>query len=895
MSLEAYRTALCPKMVGTRNLVNALSNINFDFFIMLSSTCSILGHSGQANYAAGCAYQDALAQSQEYDNAHYMSLNLGMVEETDIIALHPEIRQALVRAGCLSIKVDDVLRLLEYSMSSQARKDNCRQVTIGFNRESISRPTSTSVLSHPLFSHLPTKCEAQEISSSTQASLNIEDALDAAKTVDEAQNVIASAVSKRMLALISLGDEEIPIDRPISGLGLDSLIAIELKNWIVQTFHSPLQTSEILDARDIKALSGIIGLRSTLLTSKNEKTASSDEIRSPSHQGKVSKPGRLPTIPLPELSDSLDQYVESVRGFCNPEDLQTLLAVADHYKSPDGPGPELHNRLVTRTKDPALDDWLYDLYQIDTWTKRRWPLNPWGHFFGAYPNGEIKHSQAKRAAVITDAAFRFKQRLEAGDVNRDYMNEQPLDMNLHPWTFNSYLQAGVGTDIIRKTAQNDYIVVLRNGHIFKVDIATKSSPDYLEAEFEAILDASAHFVPSAATLTADSRERWVQVRQELANVDTKNQCLIEMIEAAAFLVCFDDASPSTSTERVNQFLLSGPSNRWSDKSLQFVICSNSVCATVAEHAMLDGDTLNQLYFVVREAIQNSSPSCSSTADVTNGISHITVQPAIPEEHSFTLTPSLLSHISRLESTFHKEITPYEYTHHTFSSFGSTFLRSHKLAPKTTFQIIIQLASRLYFGVQHPCLEAVSMRAFHKGRLDFIQTTIPAVYDFCAAAATTLESDSSSTYPMPSSGADEQQPQAQVPDNTSLRSKLLTAVKSLTSLTTSTARGHGFRNHFLAMRQVLRADEDLPEFFKHPSFDLIGPGKISTDCIQWQGLVTEAGFHRPGEGKVWVHYEVTEGGCQMAVKAPPGKTEMFFGEVQRAAALVGALLEGRSTP
>jgi len=58
-----------------------------------------------------------------------------------------------------------------------------------------------------------------------------------------------------------------------------------------------------------------------------------------------------------------------------------------------------------------------------------------------------------------------------------------------------------------------------------------------------------------------------------------------MIEAAAFVVCLDDGSPSTSTERCNRFLLGNPSNRWSDQSLQFVVCENGVSAYICEHSM----------------------------------------------------------------------------------------------------------------------------------------------------------------------------------------------------------------------------------------------------------------------------------------------------------------------
>lgn len=243
--------------------------------------------------------------------------------------------------------------------------------------------------------------------------------------------------------------------------------------------------------------------------------------------------------------------------------------------------------------------------------------------------------------------------------------------------------------------------------------------------------------------------------------------------------------------------------------------------------MLDGDTLDQLTSTITKAIvETDELEASHLIEVASSDLDQMV-----EEKLFLLTPDLQNHINRVELLFKNSVTPCEYTHCNTPHVGTTFFRKYNCAPKVAFQITIQLASLLYFGTQHPCLEAVSMRHFHKGRLDFIQTTIPAVFNFCAEAC------------------NEETPRSVQ------RQLFLDAVKALTNLSTKTSRGRGFRNHLLGLRMVLKENEELPELFRDPTFGLIGPGKISTDCISWKGLVQEAGFHRPGEGRIWVHYEV----------------------------------------
>lgn len=96
MTLEEFKGALEPKVNGTLNLSNALSESDIDFFIMISSVIAVLGNKAQANYAAGNSFQDGLAHSKNGSKTHYFSLNLGLIEGgTTVIGTQNLIRQGL--------------------------------------------------------------------------------------------------------------------------------------------------------------------------------------------------------------------------------------------------------------------------------------------------------------------------------------------------------------------------------------------------------------------------------------------------------------------------------------------------------------------------------------------------------------------------------------------------------------------------------------------------------------------------------------------------------------------------------------------------------------------------------------------------------------------------------
>ena len=308
--------------------------------------------------------------------------------------------------------------------------------------------------------------------------------------------------------------------------------------------------------------------------------------------------------------------------------------------------------------------------------------------------------------------------------------------------------------------------------------------------------------------------------------------MLDVIEAAAFIICLDDGSPDNPTDRVNQYLFGDPSNRWSDKALQFIICENGDTAFVCEHAMVDGGSLQQLNEFVSKAILAYTPDAPRTG-VTSTTTHGHFTRIV--EHTFTVTPTSEEHINRVQKQFHVSGFTLESGHFESKHIGSTFLRSHKCPPKTGYQLIIQLASLSYFGYQTPSWETVSMRPFQKGRVDIIQAVLPPVAEFCAA----MYNDDTAT---------------------STRRKLFReAAKAHNSTLTRVSRGRGFAGHLYALQEVLREGEELPPLFTDPTYQKTRPAKLMTDCTEWISPLQEGGFLMPDPEHMWVHYEVRHDG------------------------------------
>ncbi len=76
-SLTRLRKAMDPKVLGAWNLHHHTKDLPLDFFIEFSSAASLVGSPGQANYAAGNAFLDALAHHRRALGLPALSVNWG--------------------------------------------------------------------------------------------------------------------------------------------------------------------------------------------------------------------------------------------------------------------------------------------------------------------------------------------------------------------------------------------------------------------------------------------------------------------------------------------------------------------------------------------------------------------------------------------------------------------------------------------------------------------------------------------------------------------------------------------------------------------------------------------------------------------------------------------------
>lgn len=521
MTLDDFQIPLRTKLYGTRNLCHSFRNAPLDFFLSLSSAIGIIGTAGQANYAAGNTFQDAFISSHTDHKFRYLSLDIGMIEGADVN--NTVIEQSLRRQGLVPIKPEELLAFFEYVISKVSSQAPCKQAVIGFDEKSLSQRTVglNGAPTTAMFNHV---WQPATHGASDQGSKPLQKVILNTQDPKEKYQIVAAAIGEWITGLVTLNSRELSLDLSVAELGLDSLMTIELKNWIAREFGVVIQVFNILDHKNIHALAAkvvssiIVNLSNRAPSGQENRQqpdthAFSEQVTTTEIEGLLSR-RRLPRLPLPDLKNTMKLYLNSRQAFLSAEGFDRISNSIEEFQKDGGIGQELQSRLTTLANDPFIDDWQSDLYAANIYLSRRDPVHPTGTFYGGHLIS-VSHGQAERAAVLSSAAFVFKQLIETNTVAPDFLNEEPLCMNSSNWIFNATRTPGIKIDKMHRFPGNDYLVVLRHGHIFKVllkDRGQAVSISSLNAIFQWILDEANQALPSVAALTADERSSWAEVR-----------------------------------------------------------------------------------------------------------------------------------------------------------------------------------------------------------------------------------------------------------------------------------------------------------------------------------------------------------------------------------------------
>ena len=220
MDMDQFERPLQPKILGTLNLHQVSRDLDLDHFVMHSSIASLLGNSGQCNYAAGNAFQDAMAIFRRSIGLPAQSIRwgaLGVGLATDSFT-----KESLKMKGFHPIPASQIFECLSDVLQSNVALPVIAHINwITFKKLDIN-PQSRKF--HVFLS------DAEKVSE-----IEVADKLDSAHEVDTDE--ITEAVSSCVASVFAVHHTQIQVDFPIINFGLDSQKGTELASLMFAKTH----------------------------------------------------------------------------------------------------------------------------------------------------------------------------------------------------------------------------------------------------------------------------------------------------------------------------------------------------------------------------------------------------------------------------------------------------------------------------------------------------------------------------------------------------------------------------------------------------------------------------------------------------------------------------------
>jgi acyl transferase domain-containing protein len=247
-----FSDVFAAKVIGAWLLHQYTQAWPLDFFVLFSSVAAFAGATGQGNYAAGNAFLDALARYRHTQGLPALSINWGRWAEVGMAsALDAANQQRLDALGLEPMPIDDCLVALDRALIQQQPQLGVAAIDWPRFVRSHASGTAASLFAAMTGSAVATR--APDLLSQLRQAPR-----------DEQPARLLAYLSGIVRGVLGL-DVTRPIEAstPLTALGLDSLMAVDLRNRINADLQLNLTLAPLLKGLDIEGLAALVQAQMT--------------------------------------------------------------------------------------------------------------------------------------------------------------------------------------------------------------------------------------------------------------------------------------------------------------------------------------------------------------------------------------------------------------------------------------------------------------------------------------------------------------------------------------------------------------------------------------------------------------------------------------------------------
>lgn len=254
MDQEIFSNVLRPKVMGAWNLHRQFADKPLDFFIMFSSIAAVVVSAGQANYSAANSFLDALAHHRKALGMPGLSINWGPWGEVGM-ATQLDLIEYFEKRGFYPMTNEQGLEALGSLLGQKPA-----QVTVvAANWPVVAEMNFPMGIAPIMLDELVTKKEGErEEKSDSGQKVGILQELAKSSEEESRYTLLENYLLEVASTVLRMNKSNLLPEQPLNAWGLDSMIAIEMKNRIEMGLGVSVAVVELLKGSSVAQLTKMI-------------------------------------------------------------------------------------------------------------------------------------------------------------------------------------------------------------------------------------------------------------------------------------------------------------------------------------------------------------------------------------------------------------------------------------------------------------------------------------------------------------------------------------------------------------------------------------------------------------------------------------------------------------
>ncbi len=252
---ERFERVLSPKVDGAWNLHMQTMNESLDFFVLYSSMASITGAPAQGNYVAANAFLDALAYLRREHGLHALSINWGPWADVGMAADSDDLsKRRWADMGVSLIPPEKGKQVLDYALRSDQAQLAVTPIDWSVFIRQLHGDRELSLLYNLVDE---TRRNIQHDSTTLQQAHFIQQFKEAAQA--ERPQLLETYLQGQAASVLKLiRTELLDPQAPLNQMGLDSLMALELRNRVETDLGMNIPMSYFLQGLSVSEMSALL-------------------------------------------------------------------------------------------------------------------------------------------------------------------------------------------------------------------------------------------------------------------------------------------------------------------------------------------------------------------------------------------------------------------------------------------------------------------------------------------------------------------------------------------------------------------------------------------------------------------------------------------------------------